>query len=412
MMTRVKSEIPPAALSLVVVIMIVTSSPLVSMFGNASASTPSDMFIVSSDSGAEVKTMELKAIKEDGEVRMVSDFTISTENVVSVDQNGKVTVFSAPTSPVFTSAKITDANDNTEDIPITDKGVVSLAGYGEGVYTLDVIVDDRFAFECILVIGEEQQQQQIINKQITEVNQRTDDPWKKGINKERVCLFTPSHPVCKPDESGKCPPRWAMNENGQCYPGYKKCPPGYWRADEDETGACVPLPKIPFLSLAINGTPGNNDTDSGIGNATEMVSSSDVPTINLTRSDASGTSGPDGGEVNQTLASEPSLECPEGEVLTSDGSSCEPIITEQSAPLICGQGEELADGQCQVVPSEEDRALDEAEGETEPQDDGVGVDGGDVVGNREAIDETGGDNGNEASSDRSFDANENGEVFE
>ena len=36
------------------------------------ASTSSELFIVSSDSGAEVKSMELKAINENGEVRMVS----------------------------------------------------------------------------------------------------------------------------------------------------------------------------------------------------------------------------------------------------------------------------------------------------------------------------------------------------
>ena len=77
------------------------------------ASTSSDIFIVSSDSNAEVKTMELKAVNENGEVRSVSGFAISIENIVSVEQNGKVTVFSAPTSPTFTSAKITDINDNT-----------------------------------------------------------------------------------------------------------------------------------------------------------------------------------------------------------------------------------------------------------------------------------------------------------
>jgi hypothetical protein len=91
--------------------------------------------------------MKLKAVKEDGEVK-VSGFAITKENVVSVQRDGKVTVFSAPTSPTFTSAKLTDINDNTLDILITNAGVISFAGYGEGVYTLDVIVDDRFAFEC------------------------------------------------------------------------------------------------------------------------------------------------------------------------------------------------------------------------------------------------------------------------
>src|SRR5215204_163069 len=215
----------------------------------AFATTSSDLFIVSSDTGAEVKTMKLKAVKEDGEVRKVSGFAISIENVASVERNGKVTVFSAPTSPEFTSAKLTDINDNTVEIPITDAGVISLAGYSEGVYTLDVIVDDRYAFECILVIGPEEGKQQIINKQITEVNQQTDiniikKKFERGISKARVCLFTPSHPICKPDKDGNCPKGWAMNAYGQCYPYKQPCPEGYRRADYDETGACVKKPVV------------------------------------------------------------------------------------------------------------------------------------------------------------------------
>jgi hypothetical protein len=37
-----------------------------------------------------------------------------------------------------------------------------------------------------------------------------------------------------------------MNEDGQCFPHYTKCPPTYWRADDDETGACVKIPKEPI----------------------------------------------------------------------------------------------------------------------------------------------------------------------
>ena len=158
MPTNHECSLLPAILFVIAAITIITLGPFGSIYSNVSATTSGDIFIVSSNSGAEVKTMELRAINENGEVRMVSDFSISTENVVSVEQNGRVTVFSAPTSPTFTSAKITDANDVTDEIPVSDKGVISLSGYDEGVYTLDVIVDDKFAFECLLVIGEEQQQ--------------------------------------------------------------------------------------------------------------------------------------------------------------------------------------------------------------------------------------------------------------
>ena len=53
------------------------------------------------------------------------------------------------------------------------------------------------------------------------------------------CLFDPSLPKCKPI-NGKCPEGFNMNEAGQCFPD-KPCPPGYARADNDESGACLPL---------------------------------------------------------------------------------------------------------------------------------------------------------------------------
>ena len=34
-----------------------------------------------------------------------------------------------------------------------------------------------------------------------------------------------------------------MNEDQYCFPADKKCPKGYWRADDDESGACVKKPK-------------------------------------------------------------------------------------------------------------------------------------------------------------------------
>jgi len=97
MLTKEKKNkaVLSAAFFVVVGITIITSGAFTSTSINAFASTSNDVFIVSSDSGAEVKTMELRAVKENGEVRKVSSFAITTENVVSVERDGKVTVFSA-----------------------------------------------------------------------------------------------------------------------------------------------------------------------------------------------------------------------------------------------------------------------------------------------------------------------------
>jgi exosporium-targeted protein len=56
------------------------------------------------------------------------------------------------------------------------------------------------------------------------------------------CLLDSSLPECTPPPGGDCPPGSLMNEDGQCYPN-KPCPPGYERVDDDESGACHPIPE-------------------------------------------------------------------------------------------------------------------------------------------------------------------------
>jgi hypothetical protein len=144
-----------------------------------------------------------------------------------------------------------------------------------------------------------------------------------------------------------------------------RCPPGYWRADDDESGACVkkpvvciaifpPPPGCPvYTPGSVNGTSEGNVTDS-IGNATDATPSYIAP-ANLTQLDGS-----DGGDsgTNETIIPEP-VACPEGEQPTEDGMSCEPIISEEPTTIECGEGEELVDGQCQPIPTEEDTITDE-----------------------------------------------------
>jgi hypothetical protein len=125
---------------------------------------------VSNEDGA-VKTMLLKATNDNGNEIPASDFAITTENVISVPENSKVTVFATEDQVTFSGAKITDVNDNTIDIPITLTGIISLDDFNTGVYTLDVIIDDRLAFECILVIGPDSDST-IINKQIVKLSRR------------------------------------------------------------------------------------------------------------------------------------------------------------------------------------------------------------------------------------------------
>ena len=47
-------------------------------------------------------------------------------------------------------------------------------------------------------------------------------------------------PKCAPDENGRCPEGFNMNEDDQCFP-QGGCPDGYYRADDDETGRYIPV---------------------------------------------------------------------------------------------------------------------------------------------------------------------------
>jgi hypothetical protein len=201
--------------------------------------------------------LELKATKGPEGPEPIEDFELTADNVLSIPLNDKV-VISADTGVEYTGAKITPTStpDTTVDIPITS-GVISFAGVASGIYTLDVIITDQFAYEGIVVVGGNVAARQITNiiqNTITEINQETDvdvrksfdkGKVKKVLDKEQICLFTPSHPVCAPVD-GNCPKNFAMNEDGNCYPNKIKCPNGYWRADDDETGACVPIPERPI----------------------------------------------------------------------------------------------------------------------------------------------------------------------
>jgi hypothetical protein len=172
-------------------------------------------------------------------------------NVVTAQINSQLLVFVTDSSVRVIEAKVRTVSDQLIDlVPSSQANAFSLTNLPVGVYTLDVITqkgNTKAAYEGILVIGQQpttvisETTRNIINQVINQ-NIRVDTDIiikevfkpkiKKVIDKERICLFTPNHPICKPDpKTGKCPPRWGMNENGQCFPFYKPCPRGYWRAE-------------------------------------------------------------------------------------------------------------------------------------------------------------------------------------
>jgi predicted transcriptional regulator len=202
--------------------------------------------------------LKLKATQQGGEgenaqPKKVSGFKIDLTNVVTAQINSQVFVFVTDSSLKVIGAKVRTVSDQLIDLvpsTSTQANAFSLANLPVGVYTLDIMIQKgstKAAYEGILVISQQptivinETIKQVINQEINQ-NTRVDTDvkvvFKKKNDKERVCLFTPSHPDCKPKDE-KCPKGWAMNEDGNCFPAHKKCPEGHARMDNDETGACI-----------------------------------------------------------------------------------------------------------------------------------------------------------------------------
>jgi hypothetical protein len=134
---------------------------------------------------------------------------------------------------------VCDARNNQKAIGITSSGVIDFSEYTQGVYTLDVVVDDDKACEGIVVIGNQPQSniEEVVKKVNTEkyfVDIIIEEEKKK--QKHSICYFNPMDKECYPVD-GKCPEGFGMNDDDRCVPT-GDCPDGYGRADEDETGTC------------------------------------------------------------------------------------------------------------------------------------------------------------------------------
>jgi hypothetical protein len=121
------------------------------------------------------------------------------------------------------------------------------------VYLLDVIVDTSSSgilgvYETVLVILQPDQTppppSTVINQvsilietefSFEENDTETPSPMPEPPSPS-PCYFDPTLEECQPID-GRCPPGFSFNENEQCIP-IGKCPDGYGRLDDDETGKC------------------------------------------------------------------------------------------------------------------------------------------------------------------------------
>jgi hypothetical protein len=158
-----------------ILIMTIIAALVPTAMSNVSASVESEIALFSTASvdndslsisgNGDSAKMELKATNDNGRSNRVSDFQLTADNVLSIEAGDKVTV---KDNVDFTKVVTTDARNNQKAIGITSDGVIDFARYSQGVYTLDVVVDDDRAYEAIIAIG--YQTNQIVDKEITRVN--------------------------------------------------------------------------------------------------------------------------------------------------------------------------------------------------------------------------------------------------
>ena len=227
--------------------------PRLYVAGAQAATSISNVLIPASSAPHE---MPLKGIKKaDGEIIINENFKVEKSNILAVPFGQNLNIFSDSINPKFSvsGAKISTnvqgqqsqqaaSQFNLNRIP-ANMNMFSLSGHQPGVYILDVLLESdnvQGAYETLLqILPQDEETTKLIEKRTAELIvtisvTEEQDPFEQ-------CLFNPQLEECEPNEKGDCRPGWAMNEDSRCYPSYKKCPPQYWRADDDETGACVPL---------------------------------------------------------------------------------------------------------------------------------------------------------------------------
>ena len=207
---------------------------------------PSIVYITS---GNTMHELPLKAVNFNGQVGKVPGFKMDMANVVLIRPNSTLTASSPDSSLVITGAKLRSGTQGTQGFDLQGTGnTYSLAGFAQGVYTLDAIgqrgINNQGAYEAILVIGPAitPQVQYVVQQRIvqeTSGDGNGGNDFEKPDDKDTICLYYPESSLCNPDADGNCPDDWGKNEDGQCFPINKDCPNGYERADDDESGACV-----------------------------------------------------------------------------------------------------------------------------------------------------------------------------
>ena len=204
------------------------------------------MSVAGTAAGSIPHQIDLKATQlPGGQLSEVSGFAVSPEDVVQVKQGENIVVSTSANLKTH-NVKVTNTQGQLMDLLPLSSNMWSLQDLSPGVYKLDVIVDMSSsgimgAYETVLVILAPEQQSlppAQYSTIIQSVSVRTDIIFKDKPEPS-ICYFDPEDKACDPDKNGNCPPGFGHNEGDRCIP-IGKCPEGYGRLDDDESGTCYP----------------------------------------------------------------------------------------------------------------------------------------------------------------------------
>jgi hypothetical protein len=131
--------------------------------------------------------MELKATNENGNEQPVTGFELGPENVLRIEQGQSVDVVDNERYTKAWTQNVNEFKRNPQSpegllkqVSISDAGGISFAGYSPGIYVFDAIVEDREAYESIIVIGqvsdpEDNDSTSVVEKSrdVTNINKQT-----------------------------------------------------------------------------------------------------------------------------------------------------------------------------------------------------------------------------------------------
>ena len=203
--------------------------------------------VAGTDTWSIPRQLDLKATQiPNGKLSEVTGFVIDPKDVIQVKQGENLTVSTSQDLKIHKIKVKNTQGELIELLPLSNS-LWSLQGLTTGVYLLDVIVPMSSsgllgAYETILVILEPGKQPLFPQQYITQMNTviKTDakivfkdPPPKRSLS---PCYFDPSLDECK-TVNGICPEGLRFTDSDQCVP-IGKCPDGYARLDDDESGKC------------------------------------------------------------------------------------------------------------------------------------------------------------------------------